>query len=51
MKYKCITFILGIPDGSNKEITKRCYAHEFFYKTLTRIQLKPENVLGAIMDS
>lgn len=34
MKYKCITFILIIPDGNNKEITKGCYIREFLYKTL-----------------
>lgn len=39
-----------MPDGNNKEITKGCYTHEFFYKTLTRIRLLPENVLAAITD-
>lgn len=50
MKYECLTFILMMPDGNNKEITKGCYTHEFFYKTLTRIRLLPENVLAAITD-
>lgn len=37
-----------IPDGNNKEITKGYCILEFFYKTLTRIRLMPDNVLGAL---